>query len=532
MAAEFYPATSSRGKIACVSLRARTYPEAVETFQWSSLWDLVDGDRARLNLGHECVDRWIERGTALRVQFADGRREEWTFRELAAWSSRFANLLERLGVERRARVGLLLEPSLPFYGALFGTLKRGAVAVPLFTLFGPDALAPRLDDSGATLLLVAPDVDPARYARPGLDVLALDAAFEARLARESDRYTPSTAADDLALLQYTSGTTRALPEAVKHTHRAVVTLMIAALYGLGLTPDDRYFCPSSPAWGHGLWHGTISPLALGLAVGAYSGRFDPLRLREGLAAFGITNFAAAPTVYRMLRDSGMTREGLALTKCTYTGEPMDEATWDWIESALGLTPCGIYGSTEVGVIIVNYPGFAGYRVKRGALGKAAPGWEVAVVHPETRQPVPAGVTGEIAVRRKGEWFLVKDRGVMDAEGYVHHGGRSDDVIISAGWTLSAIEIERALLAHPDVKEAAVVGVADERRGQVPQAWIVARRHDPALAAALQAHVRARLGAHEFPRVVAFVEALPRTPAGKIDRGALRARGRAGTTEDS
>jgi acetyl-CoA synthetase len=221
----------------------------------------------------------------------------------------------------------------------------------------------------------------------------------------------------------------------------------------------------------------------------------------------------------------MTREGLALTKCTYTGEPMDEATWEWIEAALGLTPCGIYGSTEVGVIIVNYPGFAGYRVKRGALGKAAPGWEVAVVHPETRQPLPAGETGEIAVRRKGEWFLVKDRGVMDAEGYVHHGGRSDDVIISAGWTLSALEIERALLAHPDVKEAAVVGVADERRGQVPQAWIVARRRDPALAADLQAHVRARLGAHEFPRVVAFVDALPRTPAGKIDRGALRARGR-------
>ena len=117
--------------------------------------------------------------------------------------------------------------------------------------------------------------------------------------------------------------------------------------------------------------------------------------------------------------------------------------------------------------------------------------------------------------------------MLDADGYVHHGGRSDDVIISAGWTLSALEIERALLAHPDVKEAAVVGVADARRGQVPQAWIVARRHDAALADELQAHVRARLGAHEFPRVVEFVDALPRTPAGKIDRHALRARGRSG-----
>jgi acetyl-CoA synthetase len=503
---------------------ARTYPEVVDTFQWSALWDLVDGDRQRLNLAHECVDRWVDRTTALRLQFADGRREEWTFRDLAAWSSRFAHWLERQGLGRGERVALLLEPSLPFYGALFGTLKRGAVAVPLFTLFGPDALAPRLEDSGARLLLVSGDADPGRYAFARGRVVALDTGFHDALAGESDRYAPATAPDDLAVLQYTSGTTRALPEAVRHTHRGVVTLMIAALYGLGLAPDDRYFCPSSPAWGHGLWHGTLSPLALGLAVGAYSGRFDALRLREALAAFRITNLAAAPTVYRLLRESGLAgREGLALTKLTYTGEPMDEATWDWIEQTLGLTPCGMYGSTEVGVIVVNYPGFAGYRVKRGALGKPAPGWEVAVVDAQTLRPLGADEPGEIAVRRKGQWFPVKDRGWIDADGYVHHGGRSDDVIISAGWTLSALEIERALLAHPDVREAAVVGVADPMRGQVPQAWVVARRPVDGLAAELQEHVRARLGRHEFPRLVEFVDALPRTPAGKIDRHALRTR---------
>ncbi|HEU4368404.1 MAG TPA: acyl-CoA synthetase, partial [Methylomirabilota bacterium] len=372
----------------------RRYPEAVETFRWAALWDLVDGDHHRLNLAHECVDRWVDRGTALRLQFADGRREEWSFADLAAWSSRFAHVLERHGVGRGDRVALLLEPSLPFYGALFGTLKRGAVAVPLFTLFGPDALAPRLADSGARMLLVGADVDPARYASPGVSVLPLDATCLDALAGEPDHYAPETAPDDLAVLQYTSGTTRALPEAVRHTHRAVVTLMIAALYGLGLEPHDRYFCPSSPAWGHGLWHGTLSPLALGLAAGAYSGRFDALRLREALVAFRITNLAAAPTVYRLLRESGLAgREGLALEKLTYTGEPMDEATWDWIEAALGLTPCGMYGSTEVGVIVVNYPGFEGYRVRRGALGKPAPGWEVAVLD-EHGRPAPPGQTGD------------------------------------------------------------------------------------------------------------------------------------------
>jgi acetyl-CoA synthetase len=506
-------------------LARRTYPDVVEAFQWPALWDLVDGDRRRLNLAHECVDRWRDRGTALRLQFADGRREEWTFAELAAWSSRFAHVLERIGVGRGDRVAFLLEPSLPFYGALFGTLKRGAVAVPMFTLFGPDAVAPRMADSGARLLLIGPDADPAAYPFPGVEVLRLDGAFLGRLAVEPEQYTVDTAPDDLAVLQYTSGTTRALPEAVHHTHRAVVTLMIAALYGLGLTPGDRYFCPSSPAWGHGLWHGTLSPLALGLAAGAYSGRFDAHRLREALEAFQITNLAAAPTVYRLLRDAGVSdRRGLALTKVTYTGEPMDDATWDWIERTLGLTPCGMYGSTEVGVIVVNYPGFEGYRVRRGALGKPAPGWEVGVVDPQTLAPVAVGEVGEIAVRRKGVWFPVKDRGWLDADGYIHHGGRSDDVIISAGWTLSAVEMERALLTHPDVREAAVVGVADALRGQVPQAWIVARRETRGLADALQAHVRERLGRHEFPRDVRFVDALPRTPAGKVDRHALRTRG--------
>jgi acetyl-CoA synthetase len=505
-------------------LASRSYPEVVERFEWGALWTLVDGDRRRLNLAHECVDRWIDRGTALRLQFADGHREEWTFADLAAWSSRFAHFLQRRGVARGERVAFLLEPSLPFYGALFGTLKRGAVAVPLFTLFGPDALAPRLTDSGARLLLVGPEADGGRYAFAGVEVVRVDAGLLEEIAAWPDRYEPDTAPDDLAVLQYTSGTTRALPEAVRHTHRAVVTLMIAALYGLGLAADDRYFCPSSPAWGHGLWHGTLSPLALGLATGAYSGRFDALRLREALAAFAITNLSAAPTVYRLLRESGLSsREGLTLSKLTYTGEPMDDATWEWIERALGLTPCGFYGSTEVGVIVVNYPGFAGYRVRRGALGKPAPGWEVGVIDAASGVPVPTGDAGEIAVKRKGAWFTVKDRGWMDADGYLHHGGRSDDVIISAGWTLSALEIERALLAHPEVREAAVIGVPDERRGQIPQAWVVARHPAPELAEALQAHVRERLGRHEFPRQVEFVDALPRTPAGKIDRHALRTR---------
>ena len=504
-------------------MAARSYREALATFSWDALWRRFDGDRRRLNIAHECVDRHAGRGPALRLQFADGRREEHDFDALIAWSSRFAHFLEREGIERGDRVAIMLEPSLPFYGALFGAVKRGAIAVPLFTLFGPDGVALRLDDCRPRMLLVERDATTWQASFPHVRVLAIDRDLAGRLERLPVAYEPSTAADDLAVFQYTSGTTRALPEAVRHTHRSVVTLMIAALYGVGLEAGDRYFCPSSPAWGHGLWHGTIAPLALGIAVGAYSGRFDAGRLFDALDTFGIDNIAAAPTVYRLLRDSGLAaRHPFRPRKLSYTGEPMDSNTFAWIERTWGLRPCGMYGSTEVGVIIADYPGFADYEVRPGALGKAVPGWDVAIVDGEGR-PLPPGQTGEIAVRRKDGWFFVKDRGLVDADGYFHHAGRSDDVIISAGWTMSAVEIEDTLLKHPDVREAAVVGVADEQRGLVAKAFIVSQRRGSDFAREIQEFVKTRLSQHEYPRLVEYVDALPRTPAGKVDRRTLRDR---------
>ena len=503
-------------------LGVRSSRAARECFSWDALWDLFDGDRRRLNLAHECVDRHRGRGTALRLQFADGHREEHDFAALAAWSGRFAHLLAREGVAPGDPVAIQLPPSLAFYGALFGVWKRGAVAVPLFTLFGPDAVAARVDDCRPRLLLVEGGAAGWAARFPGMTVLAADGELAARLAAEPATWDVATAADDLAVLQYTSGTTRQRPEAIRHTHRAVVTLMIAALYGVGLEAGDRYFCPSSPAWGHGLWHGTIAPLALGIPVGAYSGRFDPGRLLEGLGGFAIDNLAAAPTVYRALRDSGLAPGGFRPRKLSYTGEPMDSDTFAWIEHTWKIRPSGMYGSTEVGVVIADYPGFADYEVRPGALGQAVPGWQVAIVDAEGR-PLPPGQTGEIAVRRRDGWFPIKDRGWMDADGYFHHAGRSDDAIVSAGWTMSAVEIEDTLLKHPDVREAAVVGVADARRGLVPKAFIVSRRSGPEFAREVQEFVRTRLGRHEYPRLVEVLDVLPRTPAGKVDRGALRKR---------
>src|SRR5207244_13206569 len=159
----------------------------------------------------------------------------------------------------------------------------------------------------------------------------------------------------------------------------------------------------------------------------------------------------------------------------------------------------------------------------GARGRSAPGWEVAVVHARG-ELLPSGTVGEIAVRRKDGWFRVRDRGWMDEEGYFHHEGRSDDMIISAGWTMSAVEIEDALLSHPDVREAAVVAAPDELRGQIPKAYVVSERTGSAFARELQEWVGARLSQHEYPRAVELVEELPKTPAGKTDRQALRGGG--------
>ncbi|HEY3068107.1 MAG TPA: AMP-binding protein [Methylomirabilota bacterium] len=505
-------------------LDVHRYPDAVHAFTWDALWTLFDGNRERLNLAHECVDRHPGRATALRLQRADGRRVEHSFAELAEWSSRFARFLERAGVERGDRVAVMLEPSLAFYGAVFGTVKRGAIAVPLFTLFGPDGVALRVRDCRPRLLLVESDAGRWRSLFPDVRVIEHD-ELAALLAGERPQYAPVTAADDLAVFQYTSGTTRALPAAVRHTHRSVVTLMVGALFGVGLRAGDRYFCPSSPAWGHGLWHGTIAPLALGIAVGAYAGKFEATRLLEALDAFAITNLAAAPTVFRLLAAA----EGHAPVphpapqKISFTGEPMDARTFAFVEHAFGVRPCGMYGTTEIGVVIVNYPGFEGYEVRPGALGKAAPGWEVAIVDAEGRV-LPPNSVGEIAVRRKSGWVLAKDRGFMDEDGYFHHGGRSDDVIISAGWTMSAVEIEDVLLRHPAVHEAAVIGVADALRGQIAKAFVVSSRPGPELEVELQEFLKARLSRHEYPRAVEFVEELPKTPAGKVDRRALRERG--------
>jgi acetyl-CoA synthetase len=298
--------------------------------------------------------------------------------------------------------------------------------------------------------------------------------------------------------------------------------MIAALYGTGIRPGDEFFCPSSPAWGHGLAHGTLAPLALGVTTGTYAGRFDPVRLMRALQDYGITNLSAAATHYRMMRTCGeASRFRFALRKLSYTGEPIDGETLRFVAETFGVPACSMYGTTEVGVVLVNYPGAADFPVKPGALGKPVSRLRVEVQAPDGRRCAP-GEVGEIRIWRRGRWVPTKDLGRTDEDGYFWHAGRADDVIISAGWTMSAVEIEDVLLQHPDVREATAIGVPDPVRGQVVKAFIVsARAGDEAFARELQRFTAERLSRHEYPRQLAFVAELPKTPAGKINRKALR-----------
>lgn len=518
-----------RGKTARLMAKLTEYTSFADAQKYAdskSLWELFDGNSEYFNIAHECITRHADGSgrAAVRIAHASGADEILSFDEIAAASARFAHWLVENGIQPGDRIAFMLEPSLPFYTSLFGAMMMGAISVPLFTLFGLDGLRLRVDDCKPKLLITNSDKLGIAGQVEGLRVEVADSALLKEIGRFPSTFKTTTRAQDMACFQYTSGTTRELPAAVKHSHRAIVTLMFAALYGTGIRPGDEFFCPSSPAWGHGLWHGTLAPLALGVTTGTFAGKFDPVRLMKGLSDYKITNMSAAATHYRMMKNSGQAKHfTFAIKKLSYTGEPIDSATLEFIDEVFHVPACSMYGTTEIGVVLVNYPGAKDFLVKPGSLGKPVPGLRLQVQGPDG-SPSEPGAIGELMLWRRDKWETTKDLARMDEDGYFYHAGRADDVIISAGWTMSAVEIENTLLKHPNVKEAAVIGVPDPIRGQVAKAFIVSdRASSTEYADELKTFTRERLSQHEFPRHIAFVTELPKTPAGKVHRKVLRDR---------
>jgi len=510
------------------------YADAQQFASSKALWELFDGNNEYFNIANECISRHANGSgrTAVRIAHADGADEILSFDDIAAGSARFAHWLVANGIKPGDRIAFMLDPSLPFYICLFGAMMMGAISVPLFTLFGLDGLRLRVDDCKPRLLITNAEKAEISNHIEGVRVVVADAALLDEIAGFPSTYETATRANDLACFQYTSGTTRELPAAVKHTHRALMTLMFAALYGTGIRPGDEFFCPSSPAWGHGLWHGTLAPLALGVTTGTFAGRFDAVRLMKALQDFKITNMSAAATHYRMMKNSGKASDfAFAIKKLSYTGEPIDAATLEFIDETFHVPACSMYGTTEIGVVLVNYPGASDYVVKPGSLGKPIPGLKLQVQKPDG-SPTEPGVVGELMLWRRDRWETTKDLAKIDEDGYFYHAGRADDVIISAGWTMSAVEIENTLLKHPNVQEVAVIGVPDATRGQVVKAFIVSDRSpSDDYVDELKKFTRERLSQHEFPRHIAFVSELPKTPAGKVHRKILRDREAAAASQN-
>ena len=353
-------------------------------------------------------------------------------------------------------------------------------------------------------------------------VITIESEFEEWIKNQPTDYkrNKETEGKDVAVLQYSSGTTTKLPTPIDHYHRSVALLAPSAVFAMGIKEGDRFFCPSSPAWGNGLWYGTFCPLILGVGAGAISGKFNEEILLQALEEFEINNFHAAPTVFKRLIKSGLIDKfDLKINKLSFSGEPMDIETFNYLKEKFGVSPCSLYGTTEVGCIIVNYGGFPDWKVKPGSMGKPLLDLDIRVVD-KLDQPVPPGQMGEIVMNRRGNLFRVKDSAIIDEDGYYWHKGRSDDVIISSGWTISPTEIEETLLKHEDIEEAAVIGVPDKDRGHNVKAFIKVHEQRPGLEQEIKNYVKENLSKHEYPRIIEFVDDLPKTPKGNVKKQEL------------
>lgn len=502
-------------------LEYETYDDAAEKFSWEERWELFDGNRDSFNIAHECIDRHDDEMTAARVKFDDGHSETYTIGTLKQRTGQFANALAETGIEKGDRVAVMLDPGLELYTSLFGNCKRGAVHVQMSPLFGPDAIEYRIEDSNAEMLITTPE--KANDVPESLDIetLLVGDEFEEFIAGQPTEFEWDTKADDVSVLQYTSGTT-GRPTGHEMLHKTASFVAVRMQFAYGLRPTDRFFTTSSPSWAHGLWIGTVGPLALGNAVGAYAGAFDVETVLEALEEFKITNFAAAATALRkIINHPSIDEYELVLERVGTAGEKIDEGTQTQLREQLNVTVADIYGVSEFGGFIMNYNGFDDWTIKPGSIGKPFPGFEVTVLDDDGEE-LPPGEIGEIAVKRGDDWFRVGDLGSVDEDGYYWYKGRKDDVIISAGYRIDPVEVEESLLKHDAVIEAAVVGKDHEERGKIVKGFVkVSEEETEALREDISGTVKSDLSKHEYPREIEFVDEFPRTPDGtKIKRNAL------------
>jgi acetyl-CoA synthetase len=511
---------------------------------WSSYEEACAQHRWRVperyNIAQDVCDKHPPDKLAMIHEDFRGIVREVRWGELQELSNRFANVLRACGVARGDRVAMLLPPTPETAAAFLGAWKCGAILLSMSVLYGDEGIRHRLRDSRAKLLVTnaenAGRIEPELVER----VLLLD---DALLAGGDASFSPvDTAADDPAQLYYTSGTT-GLAKGIVHAHRYLLAHE-EFVYCHEVEEGERFHGMGEWAWAAGIAP-LLGPWRLGAVQVVYQreGGFDPHKQLEFLSRHEVTNVFTTPTAMRSMMgiaDAGV-RYPCSFRRVCSAGEPLNPEAIRWFREQYGLTVLDYYGLSESYPLVANYPFM---EVREGSMGRPVPGWEVAVLD-EDEQPVGVGERGEICLRARtnphyplgywendeaslatfgGEWFHTRDAASVDDDGYYWYEGRADDVIISAGYRIGPFEVESACLEHPAVREAAAVASPDERRGMVVKAFVVVAdgfAGSEALASEIQAFVREHLSAYAYPRLVEFVDELPKTLTGKIRRIELR-----------
>ncbi|VFA98785.1 AMP-binding protein [Nocardia cyriacigeorgica] len=519
-------------------------------------------DRADASAAWLLCDRHAADAVAFTIIDSDLSSTDLTYGQLRAKSERFAAALARLGVEPGDRVATLMAKSEDLVVALLGIWRRGAVHVPLFTAFAPPAIAFRLTASGASIVIADPDQagklapgddipadppwrtlvtgdEPAPGALRMRDLMAADADIEPAVA---------VGGDGLLVQLFTSGTT-GTPKGVPIPVRALASFHAYQEFALDVRPDDVFWNAADPGWAYGLYYAILGPLASGTRSLLLHAGFSPALTWQVIDRFGVTNFAAAPTVYRALRADSAAPPKVRLRRASSAGEPLTPEVVAWSADTLGVAVRDHYGQTEHGMVICNaWHDELNTEAPAGSMGRSLPGWACAVLADDADTEAPTGQLGRIAIDTErspllwflgyldapertaqrytpdGRWYLTGDAGSQDADGFFHFSARDDDVIIMAGYRIGPFEVESVLVLHEDVAEAAVVGMPDELRGEVLEAFVVVREGvagSAELEAELQTLVKKKFAAHAYPRRVHFVPSLPKTPSGKVQRFLLR-----------
>ena len=514
---------------------------------------------------------------------AEGQHRRWTFAQLQQAANRLSQVLTRLGVQRGDRVAIVMPQRFETAVAYMAVLQMGAVAMPLSMLFGPEALSFRINDSQARVAICdEAAVEAMLQARPdcpGLQTLIgvgqaavqADLDYDTALAAESGRFKPvSTRAEDAAVLIYTSGTT-GNPKGALIPHRAMIgnlTGFVCSQNWFGFDPFKAerpskavFWSPADWAWTGGLMDALLPSLYFARPIVAFNGRFSPEAAFEILHSHGVTHTFLFPTALKAMMKAvpdAKARYRLKLQAIMSAGEAVGDAVFAYCQQQLGVTVNEMFGQTEINYVVGNCARL--WPAKPGSMGKGYPGHQVAVID-EAGQLCPAGTPGEVAVNRldvhghpdpvfflgywnnekattakyTGNWCRTGDMAVCDEDGYLWYQGRTDDMFKAAGYRIGPGEIENCLVKHPAVANAAVVPKPDKDRGALvkayvvlsPDAWVQRSRaassakFEDGVRQSLQSHVRALLAPYEYPKEIEFIEQLPMTTTGKVQRRVLR-----------